>query len=94
MNTLEQMKLNIDGIKNLSAAMLLNATKEYFDANEGQKKVIIKDLRSGWCDMLTDGRSLIIAEKLLTHPEEIKERLDASRADIPQCKLGEELKCS
>ena len=72
----------------------LNATKDYCNANEGNKKKIIKELRSDWCDMLTDGRSLIIAEKLLAHPEEIQERLDASRADIPQCKLGEELKCS
>lgn len=94
MEEITSANLNIDGIKNLGAAMLLNATKDYCRANEGNQKKIIKELRSGWCDLLTDGRSLIIAEKLLTHSEEIKERLEANRDDIPQRKLGEELKCS
>lgn len=94
MEELTGANLNMDGVRNLCSAMLLQATKDYFAGNTGQKRLIIKDLRSDRCDLLTEGKSLIIAERLLKHPEEIEKRLDASRADIPQCKLGEELKCS
>lgn len=87
-------KLHMDGIKNLASAMLLQATKDYFASTTAQKRVIIKDLRSGWCDLLTEGRSLVVAEKLKTHPEEIQKRLECRRGDIPDQKLGEELRCS
>ena len=72
------------GIKCLASAVMLQATKDYFayGANEAKRKTILKELRSNWMIFLTDSVSLVIAERLEKHPEEIKERLKHAKRSI------------
>ena len=66
-------------IKQLAAAIMLQAAKDYFNTSENGKKVIIDDLHSEWMLFLTDGQSKIISEKLLSDPEGIKTRIKIVR---------------
>lgn len=65
-------------IRILAAAITLQAVKDYFQSTANGKKAILKDLRSPWMLMLTDGQSIVVAEQLEKHPEEIRERLRKS----------------
>lgn len=63
-------------VKALSAAMLLQAAKDYCKTqNDRMKKKILKDLRSDWVCFLTSDFSLIVAESLENHEPEIAKRL-------------------
>lgn len=62
-------------VKNLGAAIIMQAVKDYFNATSYQKREIIKDLKSDWLDFITNGTSIIVAERLTTNPEEIKNRI-------------------
>jgi len=62
-------------IRQLAAALMLQAVKDYFHSSTGKKRVILKDLRSAWMRFLTNGTSVNIAEELEKHPEEIRERM-------------------
>lgn len=62
--------------KNLLAAIMLQAAKDYVDGTEAEKKQILRDLRSKYMRSLTDDQSAIIAEQLELHPTEIAERLN------------------
>ena len=61
--------------KNLLAAIMLQATKDYVYGTEDQQKQVLRDLRSDYMTALSDGQSAIIAEQLEKHPEDIKTRL-------------------
>ena len=61
--------------RGLCMAIILRAVKDYLMANEGNRKVILKDLRSEWCEFISNGLSLVIAEKLEKSPSVIKARL-------------------
>lgn len=63
--------------KNLVAAIMLQATRDYFHKKTTPEKRqrILKDLRSKWMRDLTDGTSVNIAEQLEKHPKEIRSRL-------------------
>jgi hypothetical protein len=61
--------------KNLLAAILLQATKDYVYGTEDQQKQILRDLRSDYMTSLSDDQSAIIAEQLERNPQAIKERL-------------------
>ena len=67
-----------NNVKELAAATILQAVKDYFDCASAPKKqaVILKDLRSPWMDLLTGGMSAIVATQLENHPVEIAERLN------------------
>ena len=65
-------------IKSLGAAIVLQAVRDFIVASDEEKKVIIKDLRSGWNYALTDGTSEYVADILEKHPEKIN----------VQCTLG------
>ena len=67
-----------NNVKELAAATILQAVKDYFDCASEPKKqaVILKDLRSSWMDLLTNGMSVVVAERLENHPAEIAERLN------------------
>ena len=67
-------------IKNLVAAITLQAVKDYFQSSTKGKQSVLRDLRSPWMRMLTDDMSVVVAEQLIKHPEEIRERL---------CRAGE-----
>jgi hypothetical protein len=62
-------------IKELGCAIIMQAVKDYFAGTEKQKCTILKDLRSSYMDMLTNGLSVVTAEQLEKHPNEIAERL-------------------
>lgn len=62
--------------RGLCMAILLRAVRDYLMAGDGNKrKAILKDLRSEWCDFISNGLSIVVAEKLDKHPSIIKERL-------------------
>ena len=65
----------MSAIKELAAAVLLQATKDYFDETDEVQEAILNDLRSDWLEFLTDGMSVIVAEQITLHPEEIIIRL-------------------
>ena len=62
-------------MKNLGAAVLLQAVKDYFNETTVRQEIIIKDLKSDWLDFLTNGMSTVVAEQLILNPEQIKNRL-------------------
>ena len=62
-------------IKNLTSAIILQAVKDYFRASEKGQAQILKELRSTWMDYITDGMSVIVAEQLEIHPEQIRARM-------------------
>lgn len=65
-----------ESIRRLAAAVTMQAVRDYFKTkSEKSRKTILKDLRSSWMDMLTNGTSINVAEQLEKHPAEIKERL-------------------
>ena len=65
----------VSQIKNLAAAVLLQAARDYCYGSEKQKQAVIKDLNSPWMDFLTQGQAKVVAQELERHPDEIKERL-------------------
>lgn len=71
-------------IKQLAAAVELQAVKDYFRkrTTPEKRKIILKDLRSAWMQEFTNGNSLIIAEQLEFHPDEIKARIFNMRRNL------------
>ena len=67
--------MNDNAIRQLAAAVTLQAVKDFFNASEKKKKIILKDLRSAWMRTLTDGTSANVADELEKNPNEIWERL-------------------
>ena len=64
------------GARQLAMAILLQATRDYCKSkSEGNRKVILKDLRSNRMDFISDGTSIMVAEQLELHPDEICERV-------------------
>jgi hypothetical protein len=61
-------------IRQLAAAVVLQAVKDFFNGSAAKKKIILADLRSPWVKTLTNGTSKNVAEQLEKHPEEIRER--------------------
>lgn len=75
--TPEQYAVNA---RQLVAAIMLQATRDYCKTNsEKNRNVILKDLRSSSMDFKSNGMSVIIAEQLEKHPDEIKARLKCYR---------------
>lgn len=65
-----------ESVRRLAAAVTMQAVKDYFKTRSDTKRqTILKDLRSPWMDLLTNGTSINVAEQLEKHPAEIKERL-------------------
>lgn len=67
----------------LIAAVLLQATKDYCRTrSESSRDTIIKDLRSARLDNMSNGMSIIVAEQLELHPNEIRERVRRNCEDV------------
>lgn len=64
-----------DNYRQLAAAIALQAVKDYFETTRRGKHNILKDLRSEYMVQITNGESLIVAERLESHPEEIAARV-------------------
>ena len=62
-------------IRNLACAIIMQAVRDYFRSSSSQKALILKDLRSSYMDMMSNGTSVVVAEQLEKHPEEIRTRL-------------------
>lgn len=71
------MKMTNADARNIACAITMQAVKDYFatGVTEKKKKTILIELRSEWMNFITDGMSLIVAEQLELHPEEIRERV-------------------
>lgn len=67
--------------RNLVCAIIMQAVRDYLRSASKKKTLILKDLRSPYMDMISNGTSVIVAEQLELHPEEIRARL---------CKMPEE----
>ena len=69
--------MNNGNIKDLTSAITLQAVRDYFSkgATPKKRRKILRELRSTWMDFITDGMSVIVAEQLELHPDEIAERL-------------------
>lgn len=70
-------------IRQLTAAIVYQAVKDYCNkkTTKEQQKVILKDLRSSYMDLLTDGDSVIIARELELRPHEIAGRIRKYKED-------------
>lgn len=74
-------------IRNLACAIILQAVRDYFTKTvyktekkteamfDRKRKKILKDLRSSYMDTLSNGTSVVVAEQLEKHPEDIAARL-------------------
>ena len=62
-------------IRNLAAAITLQAVKDFVYGTDKERKTIVKDLRSSRMNLITSGQSIIVAEQLEKHPNEIIERV-------------------
>lgn len=67
--------MNALNIRGLASAVIMQAVRDYFRRPEKEQKVILKDLRSAWMDLFTDGMSIVVAEQLEKRPKEIKEKV-------------------
>ncbi len=69
--------MNDANVRNLACAITMQAARDYFNAegNTKKQKAILKDLRSKWMDFITNGTSVVVAEQLELHPEEIAARM-------------------
>ena len=61
-------------IRSLASAITLQAVRDYF-AKPHEQDTILRDLRSSYMDMLTNGQSIVVAEQLVKNPAKIKARL-------------------
>lgn len=70
--------------RQLGAAIVLEAAKEYFEpqTTEEKKKVILKELRSDQIYQLSSGFSIVAADQLEKHPKEIAERLGKYKGEL------------
>ena len=67
--------MNTENIRSLTSAIMLQAVKDFARGSAKIRQAILKDLRSKWMDFISDGFSLIVAEQLEKHPEEIIARM-------------------
>lgn len=69
--------MNNGNIKDLTSAITLQAVRDYFakGVTSEERQKILYELRSTWMRFITNGNSVIVAEQLELHPEEIAERL-------------------
>lgn len=81
----KQTKPEVDdeAYKELVCAMLRETVKEYFeeDTTAEKRAVIIEDLRSEYCDFISGGLSIYLAEQLLKNPEAFHERFRKEYGD-------------
>lgn len=62
--------------RQLAFAVLMQAVRDYCrTTSETTKIVILQDLRTDYMDNITDGMSIVAAEKLELYPKDIAARL-------------------
>ena len=67
----------INAYRSLGKAIVYEAIKEFAEEKNNPKMQhkILKDLRSPYMDFVSEGMSVIVAEKLETNPDEICDRV-------------------
>lgn len=67
----------INAYRSLGKAIVYEAIKEFAEEKNNPKmqQKILKDLRSPYMDFVSEGISVIVAEKLATNPDEICDRV-------------------
>lgn len=67
----------INAYRSLGKAIVYEAIKEFAEEknNPSMQRKILKDLRSPYMDFVSEGMSVIVAEKLETNPDEICDRV-------------------
>jgi hypothetical protein len=66
-----------ENYRQLGYAVALKAAKDFFKtASKKKKEEILKDLKSSWMDFITNGISVILAEKLETSPSTVERGLN------------------
>lgn len=74
-----------ENYRQLGFAVANQAVRDYFDCvDEGQQKTILKELRSDYMTLITDGMGEIIAEQLELYPEEIKKRFKRTEKELEE----------
>lgn len=62
-------------IKQLGCKVMYQAVKDFANGNSKKRKEIIDDLRSKWMCDFTNDQSIIVAEQLELHADEITARI-------------------
>lgn len=85
--TKEVLNYGIEEIRSLGAAIAYQAVKDYChpEATQTMKKKILKDLRSGYLNSLTNGTASIVAKQLEINEQEIKQRIRKIKDDEVAC---------
>jgi hypothetical protein len=73
---MEKAEMKEENVRQLVAAILLQATKDYVRIKQPARRAqILKDLRSKHMIALAGDQSLLVAEQLEKHEDEIAKRL-------------------
>lgn len=66
-----------ENIQKLTSAILMQAIRDYVadGVTYEERQQILKDLRSSRMELITKGFSIIVAEQLELHSDEIRERV-------------------
>ena len=75
--------MNDFAIRQLAAAVTLEAVRDFCNGSMKKKARVLKDLRSRWMQDFTNGNSLIVAEQLELHPDEIRARVCKYEGEEP-----------
>jgi hypothetical protein len=73
-------EMNYKAAKNLGCAIALQMAKDFFD-RPWEEEGIINMLKSSRMNLLTNGLSIKLAEKLVNNPDEVKENLGMEEED-------------
>lgn len=57
--------------RQLGYAIAIQALRDYFNAPTKKRQIILRELKSTWMDFITNGLSVILAEKLEKNPKEV-----------------------
>lgn len=69
--------------RQLVMTIIYRAAEDYcFTVSDKKKQAILKDLRSPCMNDISNGMSILVAEQLELHPEEIAERLQR-HSEVP-----------
>ena len=64
-----------DSYRAIAVAILSQSVSDFVHGTPRTRKAIIKDLRSTYMETITNGLSIVVADQMEFHPEQIKEEL-------------------
>ena len=69
-----------ENYQQLGYAVAVQAIRDFFNGSKKNKDAVIKDLKSPWMDLLTNGLSLHLAKELETNPKQVLRRFNKALA--------------